>query len=145
MRELQGPPPDRPRLGRVDRARRLCEADEEAGPNGRRTKTPDPFEAGCGPRGGLWQEGGLRELGLWRRSDDREQDPREDAGHGEGVPERPLRGETQVCHHTALLERAAGEAETVLGRNEQGPSGRLMWVHPNHRMMRSPLAIIAIP
>src|SRR5439155_1502141 len=34
MRELQVPPPDRPRLGRVDRARRIREADEEVGPHG---------------------------------------------------------------------------------------------------------------
>src|SRR2546427_4017315 len=114
MRELQVPPPDRPRLGRVDRARRLCEADEEAGPHGRRTKAPDALEAGRRPRGGLREAGRVREFGLRRRPDDREQDPREDAGHGEGVPERSLRGEAEVRHDAAVLERAAGEAETVL-------------------------------
>jgi len=46
MRELQVTPPDRPRLGSVDRAGRLCETDEEARPHGRRAKAPHPFEAG---------------------------------------------------------------------------------------------------
>src|SRR5437899_8863045 len=100
----------------MDRARRVCETDEETGPNGRRTKTPHPLEAGCGSRSGLWQASGLRELGLRRRPDNREQDPREDARHGEGVPERPLRGEAKVRNDTAVLERAAGEAEVVLRR-----------------------------
>src|SRR5437899_5807579 len=110
----------------MDRARRVCETDEETGPNGRRTKTPHPFEAGCGSRGGLWQAGGLRELGLRRRPDDCEQDPREDAGHGEGVPERSLRGEAEVRHDAAVLERAAGETEAVLSRDcaESKPRSR---------------------
>src|SRR3989475_2846064 len=54
-------------------------------------------------------------------ADDREQDPREDAGHGEGVPERPLRGEPEVRNDTAVLERAAGEAEAVL-KQKAGPT-----------------------
>src|SRR2546428_8882857 len=114
MRELQVPPPDRPRLGRVDRARRLCEADEEAGPHGRRTKAPHPLETGRRPRGGLREAGRVREFGLRRRPDDREQDPREDARYREGVPERSLRGEAEIRHDAAVLERAAGEAEAVL-------------------------------
>src|SRR3989449_8739621 len=116
MRELQVAPSDRTRLGRVDGARRLCEADAEAGPHGRGTKTAHRFEAGRRPCGGLREAGRVREPGVWRRSDDREQDPREDAGHGEGVPERPVRGETEVRHDAALLERAAGETKAVLGR-----------------------------
>src|SRR2546426_8463008 len=114
MRELQVAPPDRAGMGRLDRAGRVRQADEEAGSHGRRTKTPHPFEADRGPRGGLWQAGRVRELGLRRRPDDREQDPREDAGYGKGVPERSVRGETQVRHHAAVLERAAGEAQAVL-------------------------------
>src|SRR5438876_37778 len=47
-------------------------------------------------------------------ADDREQDPRQDARHGEGVPERPPRGEAKVRNDTAVLERATGEAEAVL-------------------------------
>src|SRR3989449_1047727 len=114
MRELQVAPPDRARLGRVDGARRVCEADEETRSHGRRAKTPHSLKAGRGPRGGLWQAGRVRELRVRRRPDDREQDPREDAGHGEGVPERSVRGETQVRHHAAVLERATGEAQAVL-------------------------------
>src|SRR5256885_11027856 len=118
MRELQVPPPDRPRLGRVDRARRLCEADEEAGPHGRRTEAPDALEAGRRPRGGLREAGRVREFGLRRRPDNREQDPREDARYREGVPERSLRGEAEVRHDAAVLERAAGEAEVVLSPSD---------------------------
>src|SRR3989442_2380431 len=114
MRELQVPPPDRPRLGRVGRARRLCEADEEAGPQGRRTKAPDALEAGRRPRGGLREAGRVREFGLRRRPDDREQDPREDARYREGVPDGSLRGKAELRHDAAVLERAAGEAEAVL-------------------------------
>src|SRR5437867_3772168 len=46
-------------------------------------------------------------------ADDREPDPREDAGRGDGVPEQLPRGEVEVRHDGALLERAAGEAEAV--------------------------------
>src|SRR5207245_11727134 len=67
-----------------------------------------------GSRGSLWQPDGRRELRGRRRPDDPEQDPREDAGHAEGVPERSVRGETQVRHHAAVLERATGEAQAVL-------------------------------
>ena len=45
---------------------------------------------------------------------DRVEAPREDARYGEGVLQRPLRGEAEVRDHAAVLERAAGEAEAVL-------------------------------
>src|SRR2546427_6611183 len=111
---MQVPPPDRPRMGRLDRPGCLCETCEEIGPHERGTKTTHALQAGRGSSGGVRQEGSLRELGLWRRPDDREQDSCEDAGHGEGIPERSLRGEAQVRHHTAVLERATGKAETIL-------------------------------
>src|SRR2546425_5025451 len=138
MHELQVPPSDRTRLGRVDRARRVCETNEEAGPHGRRTKTPHPFEAGCGSRGGVWQAGGLRELRLRRRPDDGEQDPAEVAGPGEGVPERSVRGEAKVRYHAAILERAAGEAETILVDETQTGRIRTFYgkVHSARRLMR---------
>src|SRR5213596_3734662 len=114
VREVQVAFADRARLGGVDGSGRLCEAREETGPHERGTKTAHALEAGRGPRGRVREAGGVRELGLWGRPDDREQDPREDAGYGEGVLERPLRGEAQVRHDAAVLERTAGEAEAVL-------------------------------
>src|SRR5437667_7617028 len=113
MRELQVATPDRAGMGRVDRAGRLCEADEEAGPYGRGAEAAHALETGRRSRGRVRQAGGLRELRIWSRPDDREQDPREDARYREGVPERSLRGETQVRHDAALLERATGQAETI--------------------------------
>src|SRR2546430_4555455 len=56
----------------------------------------------------------------------------EHAGHGEGVLERPLRGDTEVRHDPPVLERAAGEAETAsslrrkntsIEKGRRGPGG----------------------
>src|SRR6266540_5396360 len=123
MCEMQVATSDGPRMGRVDGARRLCEADEEARPHGRGTEAPHPVEADRGPRGRLREAGRVRELCLWRRPDDRQQDSREDAGHRDGVPERPVRGKAEVRPDAALLERAAGEAEVVLGKERMTACG----------------------
>jgi len=118
VREVQVSHPHRPGMGRLDCPGCFLEAIAEIGLDGRGAKTPDTREISRGPRRGLRETGRLK-LRLWHRPDDCKQDPREDAGHGEGVSEQPGRGEAEVRHDSPVLERAAGEAETVLKRSIQ--------------------------